>query len=127
MLWASLKKDTVNNMKQTKYKEQKVAILVVWTIITLVTTMIILLPFCSDKQTVLKNAPTCISKSQFNVECRLCGMTRAFIEISNGNFRNAIDFNRGSVIIYSSFAFNFLIFIVYLIYKIRSAQIIDDT
>ena len=121
------KKDNVNNRKQIKYREQKLALLIVWTIITLIITIVILFPFFADRQTVLKNAPTCISKSQFNVECSLCGMTRAFIEISNGSFSNAIDLNRGSIVIFFTFALNFFIFIFYLIFKLRSTKIIDDT
>jgi len=54
-------------------------------------------------------------------------MTRAFIEISNGSFSNAIDLNRGSIVIFFTFALNFFIFIFYLIFKLRSTKIIDDT
>lgn len=92
--------------------------------------IILLFPFFADKQTVLENTPTCISKSQFNVECSLCGMSRAFIEISNGCFGNAYDLNKGSLFIYSSFLLNSIIFITYSIYFTlfkRQTAYINDT
>lgn len=101
---------------KSNQKEQKVAILIVWTVVSVTISLVILFPFLADRQTVLENAPTCISKSQFNVECSLCGMTRAFIEISNGNIGNAYDLNRGSLFVYSSFLLNSIIFIAYAIY-----------
>lgn len=101
---------------KSNQKEQKVAILIVWTVVSVTISLVIIFPFLADRQTVLENAPTCISKSQFNVECSLCGMTRAFIEISNGNIGNAYDLNRGSLFVYSSFLLNSIIFIAYAIY-----------
>lgn len=105
--------------KQKKWIELKVAVFIVWIIISIITTTIILFPFFADKKTVLENTPTCISKSQFNVDCSLCGITRAFIEISNGNFRNAFNLNNGSLFVYLSFIFNSSIFIAYCIYSIN--------
>ena len=101
---------------KSNQKEQKVAILIVWTVISVIISLVVIFPLLADSQTVLENAPTCISKSQFNVECSLCGMTRAFIEISNGNIGNAYDLNRGSLFVYSSFLLNSIIFIAYAIY-----------
>jgi len=106
----------VDILKHKRTKERKVAILITWTIISVITTIILLFPLFADKQTVLKNAPTCISKSRFNVECQLCGMTRAFIEISNGCFTNAYNLNKGSLIVYLSFLLNSIVFIVHSIY-----------
>ena len=99
-------------------KERKMAILIVWVIISLTTIMILLFPFIASKQTILENTPTCISKSQFNIECSLCGMTRAFIEISSGNYKNAYYLNKGSLYIYSSFILNSIIFLIYSFYLI---------
>lgn len=115
---------------KSNQKEQKVAILIVWTVVSVTISLVILFPFLADRQTVLENAPTCISKSQFNVECSLCGMTRAFIEISNGNIGNAYDLNRGSLFVYSSFLLNSIIFIAYAIYcmiVMKRTRYINDT
>jgi hypothetical protein len=100
-------------MVKQNAKELKEPILIVWIIISIITSLIILFPFFTDKQTVLQNTPTCISKSQFNIECSLCGMTRAFVEISNGNFDKAYKLNQGSYYLYISFLLNFTSFIIY--------------
>ncbi len=58
-----------------------------------------------------------------------CGMTRAFIEISNGNFSIAYTINKASLYIYFIFAINFIIFIANIIYKQnkKTTIFIDDT
>jgi len=105
-----------DHYKQKTYKEQKTAVLIVWSIISIITTSIILFTLFVDEQTVLENSPTCFSMSQFNVECSLCGMTRAFIEISSGNFRDANHLNHGSLIIYMFFLLNSIVFLAYISY-----------
>jgi len=109
----------LDNSKNIKKKEQKWALLIVWSIFSVATTLIILLPFFVDRGTVLQITPTCISKSQFNIECSLCGMTRAFIEISDGNYSKAYDLNGGSILVYISFLLNSTIFIVYGFFQIN--------
>lgn len=106
-----------NHHNEKAYKELKTAMLIVWAVISIITTSIILFPLFADKQTVLVNAPTCISKSQFNIECSLCGMTRAFIEISTGNLREANRLNHVSLIVYMSFILNSIIFLSYISYS----------
>lgn len=105
-----------NHHNEKAYKELKTAMLIVWAAISIITTSIILFTLFADKQTVLVNTPTCISKSQFNIECSLCGMTRAFIEISTGNLREANRLNHGSLIVYMSFILNLIIFLSYISY-----------
>ena len=114
----------MDDLKQKKHREQKVAILIVWTVISVATAIIVIFPFFADRKTVLKSSPTCISKKQFNVECSLCGMVRAFIEISNGNFSNAYDLNKGSLFVYSSFVLNLVTFIAYIIYNTKTGGIL---
>lgn len=103
---------------------------IIWMVITLLTTLLILIPFIVDRDKILNNTPVCISMSKYNVECALCGMTRAFIEISNGNFVKAYSLNKGSPFIYIAFLSNSLIFILnsmyYLISKNR-ITIINDS
>jgi hypothetical protein len=107
----------------------KVALLSVWTIVSIVTTFILLLPFLVDRQTILKDTPTCISKKQFNIECSLCGMTRAFIEISNGHIKNAVSINKGSIFFYTTFLVNAILIIFYATNKFlhRKKLAIDDS
>jgi len=112
----------VNHLKQKMYKEQKEAMLIVWAVISVATALTTISPFFMDRQGILQNSPTCISKKQLNVDCFLCGMTRAFIEISGGNFRNANDLNNGSLYVYFSFVLNFIVFASYNIYKLRNKR-----
>ena len=44
--------------------------------------------------------PTCASRQLFNIECPGCGMTRAFISISHGQFARAWHFNPASFLVY---------------------------
>ncbi|MFZ4797698.1 MAG: DUF2752 domain-containing protein [Bacteroidia bacterium] len=44
-----------------------------------------------------------MSTKQLNIECFKCGMSRAFIEITNGNFITALELNKGSIILYFLF------------------------
>jgi hypothetical protein len=57
----------------------------------------IVFPLLFDSNTVLEATPTCYSVSRFNRECSLCGMTRAFIEITNLNLKAATLLNSGSI------------------------------
>ncbi len=95
---------------------------IAWAAISVVTALITISPFFMDRQNILKNSPTCISKKQFNVDCSLCGMTRAFIEISSGNFSNAHDLNKGSLYVYFSFVLNFILFASFNIYNTRKIK-----
>jgi len=113
-----------------KRKELKTAIIAVWAVISVTTTFILLFPIFANKQTVLNYSPTCISISKFNVECSLCGMTRAFIEISNGHFNRAYLLNKGSILVFSMFLINsisFLFYTIYYGYKIIQMKFINNS
>lgn len=99
---------------------QKLPILIVWIIVSLIILIVILISFFIDRQIILKIIPTCISKRQFNTECSFCGMSRAFIEISNGKLKNAYNLNKGSIYLYSVLLLNSIIFIMFSLYFINS-------
>ena len=80
--------------------------LIVWTILTIITTSALLLPFLADPQFILQHTPVCVSQQQFHVECIFCGMTRAFIEIAAGHFDRARQLNDGSLLLYAGFLVN---------------------
>jgi hypothetical protein len=44
--------------------------------------------------------PTCTSRALYGVECPGCGMTRAFVAISRGQFNRAWELNRASFVVY---------------------------
>ena len=97
--------------------EQKKAVFISWTLITIILSATIIFPFFVNKESILKYTPTCISKSHLNVECSLCGMTRAFTEICNGNSNKALALNKGSILLFITFTFNSFIYILYVIKK----------
>ena len=80
--------------------------LIVWTVLTVITASTLLLPFLADPHFILQHAPVCASQQQFHVECVLCGMTRAFIEIAAGHFGRARQLNGGSLLLYAGFLIN---------------------
>lgn len=92
-----------------------VEVITIWTILSIIMTLILLIPFFLNKQKILQITPICLSKKQFNVECFMCGMTRAFIEISQGNLKGAQIFNKYSLFLYLSFLLNSIVFFVFFI------------
>lgn len=70
----------------------------------------LLLLFILDSSLLLASAPICPSKLK-GTECMLCGMTRAFLKIKEGQFLAAHQFNRGSLILFSWIVVNSIIFI----------------
>ena len=84
---------------------------VVWTVLTIITAGTLLLPFLADPQFILQHTPTCISQRQFQAECGMCGMTRAFIEIVAGRFGRARQLNGGSLLLYTAFLVNFALYL----------------
>lgn len=110
----------MDGKNQTSKQEQKTALQIVWGIISLVTLSVIAIVLFADSQTILNHSPQCISKSQFNVDCPFCGMTRAFTEIGKGNFHQAYLLNHGSLALFLAFLLNSVIFFIhgfFLIYK----------
>ena len=94
----------------------KSELIIIWGIISIITITTVIVPFFLNKKTILEATPVCISKSQLNIDCSFCGMSRAFIEISNGNYKNAYKLNKGSLYLYITFSLNFFIFVRYIIY-----------
>ena len=48
-------------------------------------------------------SPTCTFKSITGHECLTCGMTRAFAALSHGDLGRAVEYNRGSPVLYVAF------------------------
>lgn len=93
-------------------KDVKKALFITWFILTLICTATLIIPLVFSKERVLRNAPTCLSKSKYNQECVLCGSTSAFIALSEANFKKAYELNRGSIFIYSLFFMNACVFVI---------------
>ncbi len=101
-----------------KFKtDLRLSIEIVWIIFSVIILGIIMMSYFLP-ETLLKLSPVCISKSRFGTECFMCGMTRAFMEISRGNLYSALTLNGLSIFLFSMFVLNTLTFVSYLISKI---------
>jgi hypothetical protein len=105
-------------LAQNFKNDLKISLNAVWIIISLIIITVLLLSVFYP-ELLLSAAPVCFSKVLYKSECFMCGMTRAFVEISKGNFSSAITLNNLSLILYSAFAFNTFVFFFYIFQKIK--------
>lgn len=97
-------------IKNNFFSEIKVSLKITGYIISSIMFVIIFIAFIFP-ETLLKLSPVCTSKLLYNQECFMCGTTRAFIEIANGNFSGAFDLNKFSIaLFFIFFAFSCLLF-----------------
>ena len=78
----------------------RVALVVAWFAASLLSVPVSFAPFVVPAGTLLRWAPVCARKAKYGQECALCGMTHAFILISQGHFAEASHRNRGSFPLY---------------------------
>ncbi|HMQ68178.1 MAG TPA: DUF2752 domain-containing protein [Ignavibacteria bacterium] len=98
-------------------KDLSVALKSVWVIVSVFISAVLFLSVFYP-EALLRSAPVCFSKALYNTECFMCGMTRAFNEISRGNFIQANELNSVSIIIYFLFVLNTAALIFYATGKI---------
>ncbi|WP_410479019.1 DUF2752 domain-containing protein [Pedobacter gandavensis] len=90
-------------------------------ILTLLSSFTILFPLFFSKETVLRNTPTCVSKSKYQQECFLCGSTTAFTALSKGDLPEAFRLNKLSPFIYGFFLINICFFVVFFLHVWRKS------
>ena len=83
-----------NNEQQTFLKDLKKSLLISWIIITSIIFILLISPFLFPGDVLLSISPPCESKTILGQECFLCGMTKSFISISQGNFYQAYRLNK---------------------------------
>ncbi|MQP25938.1 DUF2752 domain-containing protein [Sphingobacterium faecium] len=93
------------------FNEYRKALYITWVIISIFIIIFLLLFYSLDNSFLLAAAPTCPSKLKGST-CFLCGMTRAFLSIKDGQYFAAQQFNSGSVILFSLIFINSIIFII---------------
>jgi hypothetical protein len=98
-------------------KDTSKSFYIVWIVISVSTFLILLIPFIAEKDFILSNTPDCIIKKTTGANCVSCGMTKAFVDISEGNLRSASVHNKFSPFVYSVFILNFIFFVSYSIKK----------
>lgn len=97
----------------------KTALLIVWLLVSLLIFPVLAAPFLVPPDSLLSLAPACEWKVKYNRECPLCGMTTAFILISDGCLNQAVEANRGSVPLYSALLWNQFVALWYVFGQFR--------
>jgi len=86
--------------------ELRLALRWVWLIVSLIVLGVLIAPFILPEAALARLVPVCEAKVKANRECALCGMTTAFLAISNGRFADARAANRGGPSLYALFVLN---------------------
>lgn len=92
----------------------KISLKAVWIILSFVTLAVLYLSFFQP-EILLNTAPVCLSKAVTGNECFMCGTTRAFTELAEGNLKKASVLNYYGVFIFTGFLLNGIFFIYFLI------------
>lgn len=94
--------------------EIKKAFIIVWFIISFVIFLMLLFPFILPNNTILSIVPTCEWKIKYHKDCSLCGMTTAFILLSEGHIKAALTYNKGCLFLYMLFIINEAVILYYM-------------
>lgn len=86
--------------------DTRLALLIAWLVFSAVMLFALAAPFLMPTATVERLSPDCMWRTRFGRPCPMCGMTRAFIAISNADFAGARKTNRWSCPLYASFVCN---------------------
>jgi len=98
-------------------QEIKKSLFIVWIVVSSIAFLIQLSPFVFNKQKLQNTLPVCESVKANGVECSMCGMTRSFISISDGNFSKADEYNSFGKYLFGIFLVNLAVLIFVLIRK----------
>ena len=113
---------------QMRYRRIKLAMFVVWVIVSAAILCTLIVPFMFSHDSVDDFVPECEWKVKYNKECPLCGMTSSFFYISEGRFRQARLENGLGIYLYLLFILNEIIIIFTSIKKgIRRKQALKET
>ena len=107
-------------------KQITVALIWVWLLLSAFLLSVILAPFLLSEATLLSVSAIVQWPHQSQVTCSLCGMTRAFIALSQGHLNEAVHFNQRSVALYGLLLANILgaaIFLGSRIHKLRVSRL----
>ena len=87
---------------------------VAWLVASAIVLVILFAPFLLPDSAIASLSPVCESKARGGPPCPLCGMTTAFLLISDGRFEEAYQANRASTLLYAAFALNELFAFLFL-------------
>lgn len=102
------------------WKKIKFAFFVVWIIMSGAILCVLTAPYILSNDAINKIVPQCEWKAKYNKECFMCGMTRAFVYISHGDFIRAREMNKLSLFLFSGFVLNEIFLMFFLLIFIRN-------
>ncbi|MFZ5642058.1 MAG: DUF2752 domain-containing protein [Bacillota bacterium] len=91
----------------------KRAFFIVWILVSIIFLGVLSLPFVLPNNVILDLAPRCEWIAKYNEPCPLCGMTKAFLEISRLNLKEALLYNRFSIYLYLFLSINSALFLLW--------------
>lgn len=94
------------------------AIKLCWIIFGTMSSLTIISVYILPENIIMHLTPVCQQKKITGMDCPTCGLSRGFMNISNGNIEEAIELNKSSLIIFSLFILNSFFFFSFLFYKI---------
>jgi hypothetical protein len=100
-----------------EYKQVKVALFVVWIVLSGIILTILIVSFLLPAASVNAIVPKCEWKIKFNKPCPLCGMTTSFLAISRGRFKEADAANGLGIYLFSLFVSNEIVLTALLLFK----------
>ena len=100
-----------------QFPEVKTAFIAAWIIASIIVFFLVLLPglLYSDILIYISN----VMQTAHQEPCALCGMTEAFIAISQGNFAQAKDLNPWSIKLHAIILINEVLAILVLVYILK--------
>ena len=84
----------------------KKALTIAWLVVSALVLPVVLAPFVLSDSVIARWTPVCETKLGGAPPCSLCGMTTAFLLISDINYDEARRANRGALWLYSTLVFN---------------------
>ena len=105
--------DTESRYTRSVPYEVQTACIAVWLIVSTILFLVSSGCFLLPEDTVLSLSNACKLPHDNHESSPLFGMTRAFLEITHWNFRNAIAYNHLSVVLFGSIVVNQFLVVIY--------------
>lgn len=110
-----------NDTKHTN-DSLKFVLFIIWTVLSAIFLLLLIFPFLFEEFFILDIVPLCQSV-EYGIECSLCGMTRAFIQITKGNISEAISLNKGSIHLFIAMLINTFVYTYFYIRRSKSTYL----
>jgi len=99
--------------------EALIVAIVVWGVVSLVGVACCIAPFLLDPETVYGIFPACPALARTGHPCPLCGMTHAFVNITQGKMAEALWHNAHSIALFRWLGVNALAYLFFVLTQVR--------